>query len=42
MTDDRIEESIKRESAKLCIFDTIQAYLGGGADMNQTNMKPQK
>ena len=29
MTDDRIEEAIKRENAKLCIFDLIQAYLGG-------------
>ena len=42
MTDDRIEKATRRENAKLCIFDTIQAYLGGVADMNRTNMKPQK
>lgn len=37
MTDERIEEAIKRENAKLCIFDPIQAYLGGGTDMNRAN-----
>jgi DNA repair protein RadA/Sms len=37
MTDDRIEEAIKRENAKLCIFDSIQAYLGGDTDMNRAN-----
>ena len=37
MTDDRIEEAIKRENAKLCIFDPIQAYLGGDTDMNRAN-----
>jgi hypothetical protein len=37
MSDDRIEEAIRRENAKLLILDPIQAYLGGGTDMNRAN-----
>jgi hypothetical protein len=37
MTDDRLEEAIVKENAKLLILDPIQAYLGGGTDMNRAN-----
>ena len=37
MTDERLEEAIKRTNAKLLILDPIQAYLGGGTDMNRAN-----
>jgi KaiC/GvpD/RAD55 family RecA-like ATPase len=37
MSDERIEEAICRENAKLLILDPIQAYLGNGMDMNRAN-----
>ena len=37
MTDDRLEQAIRKENAKLLILDPIQAYLGGGTDMNRAN-----
>ena len=37
MTDDRLEQEIVKENAKLLILDPIQAYLGGSTDMNRAN-----
>lgn len=37
MVDERLEEAIMKEQAKLLILDPIQAYLGGGTDMNRAN-----
>lgn len=37
MIDERLEEAIVRTKAKLLILDPIQAYLGGGMDMNRAN-----
>ena len=37
MADERIEEALKSTNAKLLILDPIQAYLGGGMDMNRAN-----
>ena len=37
MADERIEEALKTTNAKLQILDPIQAYLGGGMDMNRAN-----
>ena len=37
MADERLEEAIKKTNAKLLILDPIQAYLGGGMDMNRAN-----
>lgn len=37
MIDERLEEAIVRTHAKLLILDPIQAYLGGGMDMNRAN-----
>lgn len=37
MTDERLEEAIVRQNAKLLILDPIQAYLGGSTDMNRAN-----
>ena len=37
MVDERLEEALKRTGAKLLILDPIQAYLGGGMDMNRAN-----
>lgn len=37
MIDERLEEAIVRTGAKLLILDPIQAYLGGGMDMNRAN-----
>lgn len=37
MVDERIEEALKMTKAKLLILDPIQAYLGGGMDMNRAN-----
>ncbi|MFV0466892.1 MAG: AAA family ATPase [Lachnospiraceae bacterium] len=37
MVDERLEEAIVRQKAKLLILDPIQAYLGGGTDMNRAN-----
>ena len=37
MIDERLEEAVIRTKAKLLILDTIQAYLGGGMDMNRAN-----
>ena len=37
MIDERLEEAIKRTKARLLILDPIQAYLGGGMDMNRAN-----
>ena len=37
MAYERIEESLKTTNAKLLILDPIQAYLGGGMDMNRAN-----
>ena len=34
MIDERLEEAVIRTKAKLLILDPIQAYLGGGMDMN--------
>lgn len=37
MVDERLEEAIMKQQAKLLILDPIQAYLGGGTDMNRAN-----
>ena len=37
MIDERLEEAIVRTGARLLILDPIQAYLGGGMDMNRAN-----
>lgn len=37
MIDERLEEAIVKTQAKLLILDPIQAYLGGGIDMNRAN-----
>ena len=37
MIDERIEEALKITGAKMLILDPIQAYLGGGTDMNRAN-----
>ena len=37
MIDERLEEEIIRTKAKMLILDPIQAYLGGGMDMNRAN-----
>ena len=37
MIDERLEEAIIRTKAKMLILDPIQAYLGGGMDMNRAN-----
>ena len=37
MTDERLEKALIRTNAKVLILDPIQAYLGGGMDMNRAN-----
>lgn len=37
MTDDRLEQAIRKENAGLLILDPIQAYLGCGTDINRAN-----
>ena len=37
MVDERLEQAIVRTGARLLILDLIQAYLGGGMDMNRAN-----
>lgn len=37
MVDERLEQAIVRTGARLFILDPIQAYLGGGMDMNRAN-----
>lgn len=37
MVDERLEEAIIKTNARLLILDPIQAYLGGGMDMNRAN-----
>ena len=37
MLDERIEEAIVRENARLFILDPIQAYVGNGVDINRAN-----
>lgn len=37
MIDERLEEAVMKTKAKLLILDPIQAYLGGGMDMNRAN-----
>jgi predicted ATP-dependent serine protease len=37
MIDERLEEALVRTGAKVLILDPIQAYLGGGMDMNRAN-----
>lgn len=37
MIDKRLEEAIVKTGARLLILDPIQAYLGGGMDMNRAN-----
>lgn len=37
MIDERLEEAIIKTNARLLILDPIQAYLGGGMDMNRAN-----
>jgi RecA-family ATPase len=37
MVDERLEAAIQKTKAKLLILDPIQAYLGGGMDMNRAN-----
>ena len=37
MIDERLEEAILKTNARLLILDPIQAYLGGGMDMNRAN-----
>ena len=37
MIDERLEEAIIKTNSRLLILDPIQAYLGGGMDMNRAN-----
>lgn len=37
MSDERLEEALIRTRAKVLILEPIQAYLGGGMDMNRAN-----
>lgn len=37
MIDERLDEALLRTNAKFLILDPIQAYLGGGMDMNRAN-----
>ena len=37
MTDERLEKALIQTNAKVLILDPIQAYLGGGMDMNRAN-----
>ena len=37
MVDERLEQAIIQTNARLLILDPIQAYLGGGVDMNRAN-----
>ena len=37
MADERLEEALARTGAKVLILDPIQAYLGGGMNMNRAN-----
>ena len=37
MADERLEETLAKTGAKVLILDPIQAYLGGGMDMNRAN-----
>ena len=37
MADERLEEALAKTGAKVLILDPIQAYLGGGMDMNRAN-----
>ena len=37
MIDGRLEQAVIKTGAKLLILDPIQAYLGGGMDMNRAN-----
>ena len=37
MADERLEEAIIQSGARMLILDPIQAYLGGGMDMNRAN-----
>ena len=38
MADERLEEALAKTGAKVLILDPIQAYLGGGMDMNRANI----
>ena len=35
MADERLEEALAKTGTKVLILDPIQAYLGGGMDMNR-------
>ena len=37
MADERLEEALAKTGAKVLILDPIQAYLGGGMDINRAN-----
>ena len=37
MADERLEDALRKTGARLLILDPIQAYLGGGMDMNRAN-----
>ncbi len=37
LTDNRLEDAIKRTNARLVILDPIQAYIGASVDMNRPN-----
>ena len=37
MADERLEDALKQTGARLLILDPIQAYSGGGMDMNRAN-----
>ena len=37
MADERLEHALRQTGARLLILDPIQAYLGGGMDMNRAN-----
>ena len=37
MADERLEHALRQTGARLLILDPIQAYLGGGNDMNRAN-----
>ena len=37
MSDERLEEAIKKTNAKVIVLDPIQAYIGGDVDMHRAN-----
>ena len=37
LSDERVEQAIRENNAKLCVFDPLQAFLGANVDMNRAN-----